>query len=588
MRRLLGLTLLGMLATVLTVTLAWAEVPLQVVYPPPTHETTANQIFLIGTAPPLGEVMVNGQPIARSPAGHFAPSFPLQLGENVFTLKYQAQTVALHVTRQPTAPPASAGLALAKNTLTPSTDIARLPGELICFGAIAPTPATVTVQWAQQTITLLPQVAITLPEAASVLTGHQEAIATTAGSYGGCTKVATPGDFGAPQYQLTVNGTTQMASAPGKITILDPAKPAIAIVTAPVGVARTGSSTEHSRLTPLPQGTQASITGTDGPDWLRLDYGAWIKRAEVKIVTDGGVPPRSRIRSIVSRRNGVWTEIRFPLQLPVPITVQQHQNQFTLTLHNTTAETETVRFNDPNLIAAFDWQQVNPQQIDYRFTLTGRQQWGYKVRYEGTTLVLSLKHPPTLPPAPPRLTGLKILLDPGHGGPEDLGSRGPTGYPEKDVALLMAKLVRQQLVQRGATVYLTREQDIDVSLEARIKQFHQVEPTIFLSLHYNALPDDGDALNTQGVSTFWYHPQSQDLAVFLHNYLVQQRDRASNGVYWRSLAVARPATAPAVLLELGFMINPIEFEWITNPQEQQKLATTLADGITAWLTRPAT
>jgi N-acetylmuramoyl-L-alanine amidase len=30
------------------------------------------------------------------------------------------------------------------------------------------------------------------------------------------------------------------------------------------------------------------------------------------------------------------------------------------------------------------------------------------------------------------------------------------------------------------------------------------------------------------------------------------------------------------------MINPEEFEWITNPQEQEKLAQTLADGIVEW------
>jgi N-acetylmuramoyl-L-alanine amidase len=72
--------------------------------------------------------------------------------------------------------------------------------------------------------------------------------------------------------------------------------------------------------------------------------------------------------------------------------------------------------------------------------------------------------------------------------------------------------------------------------------------------------------------------------VFLQNYLVKKLDRPSYGVYWNNLALTRPSAAPTVLLELGFMINPVEFEWITNPQEQKKLALTLADGITEWLT----
>jgi len=54
-------------------------------------------------------------------------------------------------------------------------------------------------------------------------------------------------------------------------------------------------------------------------------------------------------------------------------------------------------------------------------------------------------------------------------------------------------------------------------------------------------------------------------------------------VFWNNLALTRPSVAPAVLLELGFMINPVEFEWIVNSREQKKLAHTLADGIVQWV-----
>ena len=73
------------------------------------------------------------------------------------------------------------------------------------------------------------------------------------------------------------------------------------------------------------------------------------------------------------------------------------------------------------------------------------------------------------------------------------------------------------------------------------------------------------------------HPQC-----FLHNYLTEKLERPDAGIFWNNLALTRPHTAPAILLELGFMINPEEFEWITNEQEQQKLAVTLAEGIKEW------
>jgi N-acetylmuramoyl-L-alanine amidase len=131
-------------------------------------------------------------------------------------------------------------------------------------------------------------------------------------------------------------------------------------------------------------------------------------------------------------------------------------------------------------------------------------------------------------------------------------------------------------------VYLTREVDKAVSLPDRVAIIDAVKPAISLSIHYNSLPDEGDAQNTQGFGTFWYHPQAHSLAMFLHNYIVTQAGRPSYGVFWDNLALARPATAPSVLLELGFMSNPEEFEWVVNPQAQQKIAAAIAEGVTQW------
>ncbi|HEY9781917.1 MAG TPA: N-acetylmuramoyl-L-alanine amidase, partial [Leptolyngbyaceae cyanobacterium] len=409
------------------------------------------------------------------------------------------------------------------------------------------------------------------------------------------------------------------------------------------GVARTGPGTDYSRLTPLPKGTRAAVTGREG-EWLRLDYGGWINSKETQL-WPGAMPPRSLIRSVLSRQISGATEFVFPLQVPVPVSVQQGERTLTLTIYNTTAQTDVIRLDDNPIISRLDWQQL-PSSIggvQYTFNFKSGQQWGYKLRYEGTSLVLSLRHPPKvrrgkdgemgitnypmgaqnsatnyqerrssvtslpttiyqskitpLPPLgetplsewrqnpkskiPSPLAGIKILLDPGHGGAET-GAIAPTGYPEKDINLLISKLVREQLKQRGAIVYMTREEDKDVSLSERVATIDKIEPAIAISIHYNALPDGGDAINTKGLSAFWYHPQAHSLAMFLHNYLVRKLNRSDYGVYWNNLALTRPTSAPSVLLELGFIINPDEFEWIVNPQEQEKLAVAIAQGITQW------
>ena len=578
MKKLLGLILFNFS---LASSVALAEKPLLVVFPSTNYQTSTEKIFFIGTAPPGGQVLINGKLVKRSQAGHFSPSFPLQLGENIFKVRYQNQEREIKINRVSTQPELPAGLGFAKDSLTPATDITRLPGELICFSAIAPPQATVWVNLVNQNITLLAQPSFAqLPPDASVLTGLNQPNLSSLTKYQGCTTVANAADLGKPQFNLQLDDQRITQTGLGKIEILAPTQLEVAEIASESGVTRTGPSTDYSRLTPLPKGTMATVTGKEG-EWLRLDYGAWINSKETKIIT-GAVAPQTVIRSVGYRRLSTATEIRFPLETAVPVSVEQGNNAFTLTLYNTTAQTDTIRLDDDPLISRLDWQQVSPKQVKYTFNLKKFQQWGYKLKYENTTLVLTLRHSPRLNKSKRLpLSNIKIVLDPGHGGKES-GASGPTGYLEKDVNLIVSKLLRDELVKRGAKVVMTREDDRDVSLVERQVIINTQEPAIALSIHHNSLPDNGDAENTKGFGTFWYHSQSHSLAVFLQNYVVTNLRKPNYGVFWKNLALTRPSAAPAVLLELGFMSNPYEFEEIVNPQAQRKMASTLADGITKW------
>ncbi len=578
-KNLLGLVILG---CIVTSSVALAEPSLIVVFPETSYQTSSQKIFFLGTAPPNGQVLINSKPITRSKAGHFSPSFPLQLGENLFTVRHDNQELQIKVTRLPTDPELPQGLAFAKDSLTPAVDIAILPGELICFSAIAPPNASVSVKLANQTTALSPQPQqAQLPSNLAALTGQNQPYAqSSVGNYKGCTTVATAADLGQPHFQLTLNSKTITQPGTGKIQILSRAELPVSEVTVESGVARTGPSTDYSRLTPLPKGTRATVTGREG-EWLRLDYGAWINSKETRILP-GAVPPQTIIRSVGYRQLPGATEIVFPLQVPVPVSVQQSEGAFALTLYNTTAQTDIIRLDDDPLISRLDWQQEAPEQVKYTFNLKKAQQWGYKLRYDGTTLVLALRYPPKIGNTRRKpLANLKIVLDPGHGGKET-GASGPTGYLEKDLNLVVSKLLRDELVKRGATVVMTREDDRELSLAERQAIISQEEPAIAISIHHNSLPDDGDAEKTKGFAAFWYQPQAHNLAMFLQKYVVKKIGKPSYGVFWDNLALTRPTAAPSVLLELGFMSNPDEFEQIVNPEVQKKTANAIAQGITEW------
>jgi N-acetylmuramoyl-L-alanine amidase len=561
---------------------AQAQQSLSLVYPLQNHETTSEQIFFIGTASSEGEVLVNGKTIKRSPQGHFAPSFPLELGKNTFELRHNDEELNITVTRVSDEPTIPKELGFAENSLTPGVNMTKLSGETICFSAVAPPEAKVAVRLPGVLLPLLPETdSVTLPSNSGVLVGNNAPNQSTAtGKYRGCTQFEQIGNLGKPSFEVSLKGKSVTQQGEGEIKIVAADSLEVIEIIADEGIARTGASTDYSRLTPLLKGTRARVTGKEG-EWLRLDYGGWIKAEETKPLPNN-TPTDSLIRSITSQQLEEETEIIFPLQVPVPINVEQGDDSITLTLHNTTAQTDTIFLNDDPIIKRLDWQQITPTKIAYTFQLKTEQQWGYNLRYEGTSLLFTLRHPPQLSinqELP--LEGMKILLDPGHGGTET-GSKGATGYPEKEINLLISQLLNTELTKLGAAVYFTRKTDVDVELEKRVAMINKIKPDLALSIHYNALPDNGDAEKTQGISTFWYHPQAHDLAIALHRHLVTTLNRPSYGVFWNNLALTRPYVAPTILLELGFMINPWEFEWITNSNEQQKLVKAIAKVIVNW------
>ena len=59
------------------------------------------------------------------------------------------------------------------------------------------------------------------------------------------------------------------------------------------------------------------------------------------------------------------------------------------------------------------------------------------------------------------LLGRVIFVDPGHGGRDPGTSYGK--IEEKDIVLEISKKIRDELMEKGAIVYMTRESDDDLS-----------------------------------------------------------------------------------------------------------------------------
>jgi N-acetylmuramoyl-L-alanine amidase len=95
---------------------------------------------------------------------------------------------------------------------------------------------------------------------------------------------------------------------------------------------------------------------------------------------------------------------------------------------------------------------------------------------------------PTLASADP---GLKVMLDPGHGGSNTGGAGVVSGVYEKRITLALTRLVAQKLAAEGVEVVLTRTGDQYLTLRERVRLANASRADLFVSIHTNASPTKG-------------------------------------------------------------------------------------------------
>jgi N-acetylmuramoyl-L-alanine amidase len=556
---------------------------LHIVNPPKDYSTTSPSIYFIGSVPPGASVSVNNQTVPSSALGYFAWTTPLQVGDNAFTWAYrrgdgQEETAVRHVMRRVSRPPVPKNRAFL-DIQFPVTKQQVRAGEPLCLQALATPSGQLQATIQDQVLNLFEQPPQLDPADTGDLLSGATSLPTVVGLYSGCLPANEVWQGANVNFSFGWQGQRIAQNAPGTITTLNPRQFTVIEVITSEAIVRSGGGSNFARLTPLPKGVRSVVTGSSG-DWLRLQGDGWISQKEVKVLPAGTPVPRSVVRALGTRTTALGSELRIPLQTLLPYSVRQEEHRLVVTVWGAQSQTDIIRFvsSDP-LIRSVQWEPASPEGVRYVIDLTQARQWGYQVRYEGTTLIVAIRRAPKLSK---RLTGVRVMIDPGHGG-EQPGSIGFSGIAEKTINLAIAQRLRAVLQQAGATVIMTRNQDTTVSLDQRNRVLAQQQPTVFLSIHNNALPDQGDPLKKYGTSVYWYQMQSRSLALALHDQLIKDLGSPDYGFFWDSLAVIRPTEAPAVLLELGFMTHPEEYALLNRPDYQNRIAHSVAVSLEHWI-----
>lgn len=537
------------------------------------NATAIDSNFIFGQVNPVPtRFLINDTPVPVHNNGSFLAWLPIEYGEFVYSCRAITASDTVTVNRAVFyTPPKSAidpdSLVFDSSSFRPNTELELLPGDMVTVG-FRGTPGCRAFFSIDSLIKNAPMQEIHEPSPAywgEAVFGQGEVLRPESvdGVYRASFQIPANAILkNAPvHFQLVhSNGDTVCARTDSVITVLNPVQPRIAETKLDLTVLRTGPRKSYYYF--LPERVKLHVTGKYGSNYrvqLSETEDAWIEDYKIQFTPETTIP-HFYIRLVRTQNLGrkaritVYGEHRVPYRF-----VQSMQpNQLKVLLYGVTADTDWIRydFSDP-LIQDIQWEQIENRVYAMTITLDQKYPWGYDAGFdEHDNFFLDIKKTPPIGWCKrASLKKLTILLDPGH--EPDTGAIGPTGFAEKDANLLLANVLAKKLRKRGATVKFTHTGE-GMSLLDRLKLTMRTDADILLSLHHNAIPAGVNPFKSRGSSTYYYHPQSRDLARLIQQHLLDELALPDFGLYWDNLAMCRPTQMPAVLIEPAFMMFPEE------------------------------
>lgn len=200
------------------------------------------------------------------------------------------------------------------------------------------------------------------------------------------------------------------------------------------------------------------------------------------------------------------------------------------------------------------------------------------------------------------LYGKKIVLDPGHGafsenykepvapGSSEMKSAFSTGtsgafISEAEFNLIIAQKIAPLLIEEGANVYFTRNDDNSVSNVDRALFANDLNADLAVRIHADGSSDTSlygisVLVPAEGVIEQELVSLSRSAGESVLDSLIEATDANNRGVIERyDLTGFNWSKVPVILVECGFMSNPNEDALLSNPLYQDRIASGIADGI---------
>jgi N-acetylmuramoyl-L-alanine amidase len=348
-------------------------------------------------------------------------------------------------------------------------------------------------------------------------------------------------------------------------------------------------------LAELSGGTVLRITGQRGDAYrvrLASDTEGWVATRSVTPAPAAAQMPYLFFTSLSVSGDAAGDTVVIPYTSPVPYAVRSTEGPDGRAAidvdfygaHN--AATWITQRATASLVRDAVVEQPAAGHLRVRITLNDDRLWGYKVEQTRSALRLTIRRPPTLSAtALSPLHGLTIALEPGHGGPSNVGARGQTGSLEKDINRLTVEALKAELERVGARVVVVRPGDENPNLAERARRATESDAHLFIGMHANSADTTGGYLRISGTSTYFKYAFCRELSTAIHHRLLAETglgDFGNVGAF-NYTPIRLITWMPSMLVEQAFMSNPADESLMLDPAFRAKTALAVRLGIEDFL-----
>jgi N-acetylmuramoyl-L-alanine amidase len=176
-----------------------------------------------------------------------------------------------------------------------------------------------------------------------------------------------------------------------------------------------------------------------------------------------------------------------------------------------------------------------------------------------------------------------LVIDPGHGG-KDAGALSKNEmYYEKNINLGIVLALKELLDKENIKVYYTRTKDDTVFLRPRVTLANAVDCDYFISIHCNS----NEVSSPNGTEVLYYDTEynsvsSEELANLFSEELGRTIELRNRGIVLKQrkdIFIMDKAEVPMILIEMGYLSNSMDLDYLIDQQKQRIIAQGIYNGI---------